>query len=74
MAVQAVTVTSELIVNVENGVNAQGNPILAARRYRNVKPSATSDDVYAVGQTLAGLQEKPVAGIQRRDVADLENV
>ncbi len=73
MAVQSVTVTSELIINVEDGVNALGNPILRARRFRNVKPTASADDVYAVGQVLAGLQEKTVAGIQRRDVADLES-
>ena len=73
MAVQSVTVASELIVNVVDGINAQGTPVLRARRYRNVKPNATADDVYAVGQILASLQAKTLAGIQRRDVADMEN-
>lgn len=74
MAVQTTTVASDLVINVQDGVNAQGNPVIRARRYSGVKPSAAADDVYAVGQTLASLQEKPLAGIQRRDLVDLEMV
>lgn len=74
MAVQTIMVASELVINVQDGINAQGNPVIRARRYNDVKPSATADDLYSVGQTLASLQEKPLAGIQRRDIIDLEAV
>ncbi|NLU49420.1 MAG: DUF1659 domain-containing protein [Syntrophomonadaceae bacterium] len=74
MAIQATTVASELVINIQDGVNAQGNPVIRARRYRNVKPTAAAQDVYAVGQSLAGLQDKPLTGIQRRDLVELESV
>jgi len=74
VAVQGTTIASELIINVEDGVNSQGNPVIRARRYDDVKPTAAAEDVYAIGQVLAGLQDKTLAGIQRRDTIDLEEV
>jgi hypothetical protein len=72
MAVEEITIASELMVNVEDGVNARGIPVIRARRYDGVKPAANAADLMAVGQALGSLQDLPLAGIQRRDLIDLE--
>lgn len=72
MAVEEIIVASELMVNVEDGVDARGLPVVRSRRYDGVKPVAMAEDLLAVGQALGSLQELPVAGIQRRDLIDLE--
>jgi hypothetical protein len=72
VAVRSSRAASELVFNVEDGVNSQGMPVIRARRYANVKPSASDEAVYAVAMSLAGLQARTLAGVQRRDVADIE--
>ncbi|MGI6487081.1 MAG: DUF1659 domain-containing protein [Syntrophothermaceae bacterium] len=42
MAVEEITIASELMVNVEDGVNARGIPVIRARRYDGVKPAANA--------------------------------
>lgn len=74
MAIVSTPTISELILVMDNGLGASGQPLTIARRYSNVKTLALHDDVYSVATTLAGLQDKTMVGVQRRDTADLEEV
>lgn len=74
MAVNNVPETSQMIITIQNGVNASGQPVLRQRSYKNVKASAVDADVYAVAQGMANLQSHVVAGIKRQDESKLVNV
>lgn len=73
MAVNKVPQTSKLVITVEDGVNAKGQPKQRQRSYKNVKVSALDADVYAVAQAIANLQTHTVAGISRQDEGSLVN-
>ncbi len=73
MAVSKVPQNSKLIITVENGVNAKGQPVQRQRSYKNVKVSAADADVYAVAQKIADLQTHAVIGISRQDEGNLMN-
>ncbi|MEG6616760.1 DUF1659 domain-containing protein [Peptococcaceae bacterium 1198_IL3148] len=71
MAISKNLVTSALQLQVEKGVNSQGDPILGKITYRNIKADATEQDLYDVAQVLGGLQQYTLAAIQRIDTNDL---
>lgn len=72
MPVNAIPLTSAMEIVVRAGTDANGNPILSTRTYRNVKTTAADEDVLAVGQALAGLQANPVDSIRRVNEVVLE--
>ncbi|MCC5464065.1 DUF1659 domain-containing protein [Pelosinus baikalensis] len=73
MAVNKVPQTSKVVITIENGVNAKGQPVQRQRSYKNVKVSAADADVYAVAQAIANLQTHVVVGISRQDEGNLVN-
>lgn len=73
MAVNKVPQNSKLVIKVETGLNAAGNPVYRQRTYTNLKASAADADVYAISEGLAGLQKYPVSSIYRTDENELVN-
>lgn len=73
MAVTKIPQTSKMIITIDNGVNASGQPVQRQRSYKNVKVSAADGDVYAVAQAIANLQTHAVVGISRQDEGNLLN-
>lgn len=67
MAVIRTPGDSTLRIRVQTGIGASGQPVYRNRSYNNVKAAATDDDVYAVAQAIAGLQQHPVNSIIRID-------
>jgi len=59
---------SVLIINVETGVDAKGNPVIKARRYANLKPTATADAVMTVSNAIAGLQQHALVSVQQEQL------
>jgi len=74
MAVTATSLTSDLILVMDNGVGSSGQALSINRTFKNVKVAATDQNVYDVAQTLLGLQSGTNNSIQRRNTNELENV
>jgi len=74
MAVTATSLATDLVLVMDNGIGASGQALSKNRTYKNIKIAATDDDVYAVAQTLIGLQSKTNNFIQRRNTVELESV
>ncbi|MEN6414803.1 MAG: DUF1659 domain-containing protein [Veillonellales bacterium] len=73
MAVNKVAQSTRLVVKVQTGTNAAGNPVYRQRSFTNTKASAADSDVYAIGQGLGSLQKYPVISISRLDENTLVN-
>lgn len=71
MAVVKKPQAARLVIKVEAGLNAAGKPIVRSRSFKNVKPDAKDEDVYAVGLALANLQKNTVVSIDRIDDSSL---
>ena len=74
MAVTATSLTSDLILVMDNGIGASGQPLSKNRTYKNIKVDALDEDIYAVAQTLIGLQSRSNNFIQRRNTVELESI
>ncbi len=73
MAITKVPQASRLVVKVQTGVNATGNPVYRLRSFQNLKPGAADADIHAIGQALVGLQKYPAVNIGRVDESNLIN-
>jgi len=73
MAVTSTPLGSVVELAVQAGTDAAGAPVYARIRFRNVKAAATDEDVYVVGEMLAGLQVYPLAEVRRVDTEELAN-
>ena len=74
MAVNRVPQTSRMIIVLQNGVNAGGEPVYLKRTYKSVKPGAVDADIYEIAQAIASLQKYPLTSISRMDDGNLVNV
>ena len=71
MAVVKTPQDSRIGIKVVNGVNASGANVLKTLSFSNVKATAPDQDVYDVGDSIAGLQSKSLVEIIRTDQANL---
>lgn len=70
--VNAIPLESELVLVLDNGVSASGNPLTQKRSYSDIKSDASNDNVFAVAEVLSGLQTKTKIAVQRRDTIELQ--
>lgn len=73
MAVGKLPQNSKLVIKVQTGVNTKGTPVYRQRTYANIKASAADADIYAIGNSLSGLQKYPAGSISRVDENELVN-
>jgi len=71
MAVVKMPQESRIGITVANGVSASGANLFKTLRFSNVKPTALDQDLYDVGFSIAGLQDKSLVEIVRTDEANL---
>jgi hypothetical protein len=64
-------VSSMLVLMFDGGVDASGKPVVINKRFNGVKPNATDDQVYAIAQALAPLQQYPALNIERDNTVDI---
>ncbi len=62
--------TLQLVLNDGNDFKT-GMPVYKYKSFNNVKTSATADQLYAVANAFAGLQNRPLYNIIRKDTADV---
>jgi hypothetical protein len=74
MAIVSTPASSELILVMDNGIGASGQPLSRARRYSNIKTTATNEDLYAVADSLTGLQSQTRLAVRRQDTIEIEQV
>jgi len=74
MAVNKVPAGSVLRLELQTGVDGNGNPVYRNRNLSNAKPTAADQDLYDVANSLAGLQEYTLSSISRVDSAALVEV
>lgn len=74
MAVNKVPAGSVLRLELQTGVDGNGNPVYRNRSLNNTKPAAADQDLYDVATSLAGLQEYTLSSISRVDSAELVQV
>lgn len=60
MAVQTVPTSRAVVLVVQRGVDAEGNPVFSSITYGGLKPEATLDGMWAFAQAVAGLQKYPL--------------
>ncbi|MBU8730708.1 DUF1659 domain-containing protein [Cytobacillus oceanisediminis] len=66
---QAIIIDSKLRLVFETGLNGQGKPV--SKTYNSVKQSATADQLFTVGQAIAGLSSYPLTELSRNDSFDI---
>lgn len=71
MAVTPIAVSRDLILVMDNGIGASGQPLTINRTYKYVKSAAADADIHTVAQALTGLQNADIIAVQRRDVFEL---
>ncbi|HBX22198.1 MAG TPA: DUF1659 domain-containing protein [Desulfotomaculum sp.] len=74
MAVNNVPVGSVLRLQLQTGVDGNGDPIIRNKSLSNVKADALDQNVFDVAQALALLQEHILENVLRIDSARLEEV
>ncbi|MFA7467910.1 MAG: DUF1659 domain-containing protein [Desulfotomaculaceae bacterium] len=74
MAVNNVPVGSVLRLQLQTGVDGNGDPIIRNKSLSNVKPDALDQNVFDVAQALVLLQEHILENVLRIDSARLEDV
>ena len=62
---------SKLILKVEIGKTAAGQPSYSQRTFANLNPALSDEDVLAIGSALAGLQSYPLGSVNRQDTAKI---
>jgi len=74
MAVNNVPVGSVLRLQLQTGVDGNGDPVIRNKSLSNVKADALDQNVFDVAQALALLQEHILESVLRIDSARLEEV
>lgn len=74
MAVSSNPVSSDLILIMDNGTGASGQPLTKARKFSKVQTTASNEDIYAVANTLTDLQSKTRIAVRRQDTVEIEEL
>lgn len=66
---------TQLKIGFENGLHPDTNEVMVKRKtFNNIKSEATADQLYAVAEALASLQQLPLYEVERSDHAEIINI
>ena len=60
-----------LVINVEDGVNADGSTRTKSRTYSEIKEDSTVENLFEAGNALASLMANPMVNIMLNDRSEL---
>ena len=60
-----------LVINVEDGVNADGSTRTKSRTYSEIKEDSTAESLFEAGNALASLMANPMVNIMLNDRSEL---
>ncbi|HHT70620.1 MAG: DUF1659 domain-containing protein [bacterium] len=72
MAVERTPESSRMQLQLQTGIGEDNEPIIKNRYFSNVKTDALDENVYAVAQSLTGLQQYPLLTVKRIDTGTLD--
>jgi hypothetical protein len=73
MAVLSTPLTSSMVLQVQTGVDGEGNPVYKNRTYNRVKTAADDQNIFDVALALADLQKNTLSAVSRIDKEDLSD-
>ena len=71
MAVVSTPNACSIKVKFDHGTDLNGDRIIKTKTYSSIKSSATNDNIMAVVNSLAGLQQHTLSGTNRVDNSSL---
>lgn len=71
MAVVKTPTNSVLRIQLQTGVNTEGDPVYRTRSFNNVKANAQDQNLFDVADVLTGLQQYTLVAVMRVDNAQL---
>ena len=71
MAINQQLLKRSLVINVEDGVNADGSTRTKSRTYSEIKEDSSVDNLFSAGNTLASLMATPMVSIMLSDRSEL---
>ena len=73
MAVADMTNSQLRLVLHDGNDPISGDPVYKAKSFNNVKTDATADQLFLIANAFAGLQERPLFNIERKDSSDIRS-
>ena len=71
MAINQNLLKRSLVINVEDGVNADGSTRTKSRTYSEIKEDSQVDKLFEAGNALAGLMANSMVNIMLNDRSEL---
>ncbi|MBQ8417950.1 MAG: DUF1659 domain-containing protein [Phascolarctobacterium sp.] len=71
MAVAQELIRRSLVINVEDGFNADGSVKTKSRTYSDIKETTSIENLYNAGNALAGLMANTLSSIMLSDRSEL---
>ena len=71
MAIEQQLIKRSLVINVEDGINADGSTRTKSRTYSEIKEDSSVENLYAAGNALAGLMASNLVSIMLSDRSEL---
>ena len=71
MTINQQLIKRSLVINVEDGVNADGSTRTKSRTYSEIKENSPVDNLFSAGNALASLMATPMVSIMLSDRSEL---
>ena len=71
MTINQQLIKRSLVINVEDGVNADGSTRTKSRTYSEIKEDSAVESLYEAGNALAGLMANNIVNIMLNDKSEL---
>lgn len=64
-------VQCSIVIKVQTGTTTTGKASYTSRSFGDINPEISDDNVFSIGQKLAGLQKYDLGSVNREDTAEI---